>query len=382
MQTVIDQEHPLLDRRAWLLMATASASAALVPDALAATAPQTGWRLLTAWDANGQSWAGTWAPGQAPRGIVLPNRAHEVLSVPGTAGGQALAVARRPGEYLVRFDTRRNKVLQWHDMEPDRLLSGHAIYTPDGRALYTAEFDADSGAGLVVERDPLTLRRRREFKSGGIGPHAMLLEPSGSLLVANGGLLTLPETGRRKLNRDSMEASLARVDLSAGEVRQIWRVDDAYLSLRHLARAPDGTVAVAMQAEHADARQRMQAPLLALLGPDERALRCIDLAGDSGLHGYAGDVAWLPEPGPEAAAGASGGSFVVSATQAGQLAWWSAQGDWQGQRALPDAGALATRGGEWLACGASGQVRGTVSKKDFKSGAPADVRWDNHARFV
>jgi uncharacterized protein len=376
------QGHPLLDRRAWLLLAAASASAAVAPPARAATAASAGWRLLTAWDADGQSWAGTWTPGQTPRGIALPNRAHEVLSVPGSANGQALAVARRPGEYLVRFDTRRNQVLQWHDMEPDRLLSGHAIFTPDGRALYTAEFDADSGAGLVVERDPKTLRRRREFTSGGIGPHALLLEPGGSLLVANGGLLTLPETGRRKLNRDRMDASLARLDLVAGEVRQIWRVDDPFLSLRHLARSPEGTVAVALQAEHAQPQARAQAPLLALLDAGEKALRCIALPAGPGLSGYAGDVAWLPTGGPLAAADTVGGSFVVSATQAGHLAWWSPRGVWQGQRALPEAGALATRDGAWLACGAAGQVQGTMASRDFKAGARNGVRWDNHARFL
>lgn len=373
-----------LNRRHWLLGAAALA----VSSGGAGASQRPEPRLLTAWDADGQSWAGLWTPGRPPRGIALPNRAHEVLAMPGTAGtaGQALAVARRPGEFLVRFDARKARVLQWHDMEPDRLLSGHAVFSPDGQALYTAEFDAETGAGVIAERDPKTLRRRRAFASGGIGPHMLMFEPQGSLLVANGGLLTLPETGRRKLNRDSMDASLARLDPATGRLIDVWRVDDPYLSLRHLALAPDGTVAVAMQAEHADPEARRLAPLLALLEPAATGLRCVALPGQPGLGGYAGDVAYLPSPGPlagqTAADGTPGGSFIVSATHSGQLAWWSVQGKWQGQLALPDAGALARQGRDWLACGGSGQVQGTLAQHPFKASARAGVRWDNHAALL
>jgi hypothetical protein len=363
-------------RRKWLL---GTAALAASQAAWSSTLHGPEFRLLTAWDADDQSWAGVWTPGQAPRGIALPNRAHEVLASP--VAGQALAVARRPGEFLVRFDTRTARVLQWHDMEPDRLLSGHAVYSPDGQALYTAEFDAETGAGIVAERDPKTLRRRREFESGGIGPHALMIEPQGTMLVANGGLLTLPETGRRKLNRDSMDASLARLDPATGRLIGVWRVDDPYLSLRHLARAPDGTVAVAMQAEHASAQERATAPLLALLEPAATQLRCIALPASVRLQGYGGDVAYLPSCGPLLPEGAQGSSFVVSATQAGQLAWWSVQGGWQGQKTLPDAGALAAQGREWLACGGAGRVEGVLRRHPYQTSVASGLRWDNHARF-
>lgn len=390
------QGLPLLSRRDWLARAaamalTGTATGMAGPGAWAAADGRqqpASWTLLTAWDADGQSWAGLWQPGRAPRGVALPQRAHEVLAVPG-APGQALAVARRPGEFLLRFDARRARPLQWHEMEPDRLLSGHAAYSPDARKLYTAEYDAETGAGWIVERDPRSLRPRREFASGGIGPHMVVFEPSGTMLVANGGLLTLPETGRRKLNRDSMDASLARIDPATGRQLGLWRVDDPYLSLRHLAMAPDGTVAVAMQAEHAQAADRRRAPLLALLDAGSQQLRTIALPDGVALEGYGGDVAWLPEPGPSSVAPApsptpapaASGSFVVSATRAGQLAWWSPQGRWQGQRALPDAGALATASNGWLACGGGSAVLGELGHRSFAHAAPGEVRWDNHARF-
>ncbi|MDB5850338.1 MAG: hypothetical protein JWP29_4090, partial [Rhodoferax sp.] len=224
MPTVTEPSH--LPRRNWLRAAAVTALAAQLP-AFAATPPQVA--LLTAWVAGGQAMAGVWRPGRpgsTPRGVALPNRAHEVLALPGNTGreGQALAVGRRPGEYLLRFDARRAQPLQWHDMELDRFLCGHAAFSADGQTLYTPEFDAESGAGLIVERDPMSLRKRREYASGGLGPHAMLVEPGGTLLVANGGLLLLPETGRRKLNREHMDSNLARLDANTGRVLDTWRV--------------------------------------------------------------------------------------------------------------------------------------------------------------
>jgi uncharacterized protein len=380
-----------LRRRDWLAGAAACAATIALPArfAFAASASASSSangvfstsRLLTAWDAADQYWAGVWSPGQSPKGIALPARAHEILALPArltaaAAPHQALAVARRPGEYLVRFDSQRANVLAWHDMEDDRFLGGHAVFSAFGDALFTTETDGATGAGLVAERDPLTLKKRREFASGGIGPHALMLEPGGTLLVANGGVLNLPETGRRKLNLDRMDPSLARIDPASGRILAQWRLDDPFLSLRHLARAPDGTIAIALQAEHADAKARQAAPLLALLTAE--GLRTIALAPGLQLGGYAGDVAWLP---PALAATGSAGQFLVSATPAGQLASWSAKGDALGRRTLAEAGALAVNANRWLAGGAHGLLMGADRERPLKFEV-AVTRWDNHAQLL
>jgi hypothetical protein len=293
-----------------------------------------------------------------------------VLTLPGSAGreGQALAVGRRPGEYLLRFDARRARPLQWHDMELDRFLCGHAAFSADGSTLYTTEFDAESGAGLIAERDPMSLQKRREYPSGGMGPHAMLVEPEGTLLVANGGLLLLPETGRKKLNRETMDSNIARLDAATGRVLDTWRVADRFMSLRHIARAPDGTIAIASQAEHLDDAARRAAPLVSLLTADGLT----PLVPPSGvlLEGYAGDIAHV-----------AGRGFLASATRAGQLAWWSEDGRWLGLEPLAKASAIAARGGAWLASGDAGSVCGQVSGAAIDGHAPG-LRWDNHGELL
>ncbi|WP_295955322.1 DUF1513 domain-containing protein [Rhodoferax sp.] len=357
-----------LRRRDWLALAAAS----MALPANATSAPG----LLTSWVIDDQAWAGVWQLGSTSRGVALPKRAHEVQMLHAALGhpGQALAVARRPGEYLLRFDTRSARAVLWHDIEDDRVLCGHASYALDGSALYTTETSTDTGAGFIAVRDPVSLEKIREFSSGGLDPHMVLVEPDGTLLVANGGLLNLPETGRTKLNLKQMDSSIARLDAATGTLRQAWRASDPYLSLRHLARAPNGTVAIAMQAEHADAAARRSAPLLALL--DANGLRTIALPEPLALGGYGGDVAFVPGRNSPA-----DDRFVVSATRAGQLAWWSAQGGDPRQLALPEAGALAAYGPDWLASGAQGGVRGEVATRRLDR-LLADVHWDNHGKWL
>jgi uncharacterized protein len=335
----------------------------------ATPSPQDAPRVLTAWMRGKQSWAGIWTPAQPPRGIALPARAHQLLLVPGTQGNplQALVLARRPGEYLLRMDPLRGKALQWHTMEDDRYLGGHAALSANGSTFFTTETDGDTGQGLIAERDLHTLAKLREFSSGGIGPHALLLESAGTLMVANGGILNLPETGRRKLNIGRMDSNLTRLDMHTGQVLAQYRLTDPYLSLRHLAFAPDGTLGIALQAEHPNLPTRQTAPALALLQGD--SLRTVDWAPGQApctWDGYAGDVCWAAN------------HFWVSAPRAGWLASWSTQGETLRTQPLAGAGALATGGEHWLVGGDDAALL-YDSRRPQPQRYDVSLPWDNHA---
>jgi hypothetical protein len=386
----------MMQRRHWLLgIAALAGHPAWAGKAADAHADHTQPPLavLTAWNQGARSWTGLWTPHAPVRGIALPARAHQVLALPPAPGSHtplALAVARRPGEYLLRFDPVRAKPLQWHTMEDDRYLAGHALLSADATTLYTTETDGETGQGLLVERDPMTLAKRREFASGGVGPHAVLLEPGNppgadTLLIANGGILNLPETGRRKLNLGRMDSNLTRLDARTGTVLATYRLDDPFLSLRHLARAPDGTVGVALQAEHPQRQDRRNAPAVALL--DGNGLRTVPMApGDAAMpgalptwDGYAGDIAYAQ------------GYFWASAPHAGLLLGWSAQGLAPVHRELPGAGALAVPSGprdDRLLVGASRDAWLLASPKTRPATATTGPRyplanaWDNHAQFL
>ena len=354
--------------------------------------------LLSAWSADGKYWAGS-LPLEplihaqlksATLGIELPARAHQILPMPNaqTHLNQAIAVARRPGEYLVRFGTQKSKILAWHDMEQDRYLGGHAVFSHDGQSLYTTETDAETGQGLVAERDPITLKKRREFSTHGIGPHALLIEPNGELVVANGGILNLPETGRRKLNLNRMDASLVKLNASTGELVTQWRLEDPFLSLRHLARAPDGTLAIALQAEHPDKLIQQQAPIMALL--TAAGLRIIETplskarhAESKPLGGYAGDIAFVAgRKNVESSSLSQQDHFLISATTAGLLTRWSLDGLRMEAQDLAEVGALAFHNTRWVATTAKGQLASSDGNDDGNATMQlqqTSLKWDNHA---
>lgn len=310
-----------MHRRAALLC-----GGALLLAPLARAAPR-GTRLAAAWDdAQGRHFAGWLDTGgdtlRVRRTIELPTRAHGLLVEP---DGALLVVARRPGDWLLRWPAAG--AAQWQWSAPDRRFGGHVL--AHGGRLFTTEADLDSGAGRVVVRERRSLEVIDDWPSHGIDTHQLIADADGSLLVANGGVPTQPESGRAKLARDMMDSSLLRLDARDGRRLGQWRLPDPRLSLRHLARHPSGVVGIALQAEHDDAAQRDAAPLLALF--DGQALRCPEQPPR--LAGYGGDVAAEPD------------GFVVAATRAGRLARWSAGGAWAGSTLLPEACALARDGG-------------------------------------
>ncbi|PZP99784.1 MAG: DUF1513 domain-containing protein [Variovorax paradoxus] len=292
------------------------------------------------------------------RALDVPTRAHGLLA---EAGGTVLAVARRPGDWLLRWKPgEADPQTAW--IEPDRAFNGHVIASRDGRRLYTTETDLETGAGLVGVRDAATLEKTAEWPTRGMDPHELLLDADGSLVVANGGIPTLHETGRLKIGLERMDASLVRLDTRDGAVRGQWRLPDARLSLRHIAwGGQDGRLlGIALQAEHGDAAARQSAPLLALF--DGQALRTA--AALRPLGGYGGDIAW------------ANGGFAVSTPKVDGFARWGADGRWQGFTALAEACALAADTGRLWAGGREEALvteAGTVATRPV----PA-LRLDNH----
>lgn len=298
--------------------------------------------------------------------LQVPTRAHAVVPWP---DGSLVAVARRPGAWMLRWQPGSSKsAARWRWSEPDRSFNGHVVpyglgiggvpYGP--RALLTTETDAADGAGLLVQRDARTLAVMDEWPTHGIDPHAVLALPDGSWLVANGGVPTLPESGRMKGDRIAMDSSIVQLD-AAGRQRGIWRLNDKRLSLRHLARHADGVVGVALQAEHDDADARHQAPLLALW--DGQQLR----PGESvALDGYAGDIVARPA------------GFLLGATRAGCVAQFDRQGRLLAQHPLAQACALAPLHSQgWLAAGGENYEVVSGAGRE-QTGRANGLRVDNH----
>jgi len=325
-------------------------------------------RLLAAWQSDEEQCIGLidLAAGEArvAHSLPVPTRAHGLFV---EAGGSVLAMARRPGDWLVRWHPTSGAT-QWQWIEDDHRFNGHVMASPDGQTLWTTETDRESGQGRVALRDARTLARTAAFATQGMDPHEMLVlparvgdVPAGSLLVANGGIPTQPETGRAKRELDRMDASLVALDGTMGRVLGQWRLSDPRLSIRHLAWDPAShRVGIALQAEHDDTQARQTAPVLAVW--DGRGLQAA--REQPALVGYGGDICARP-----------GGGFLVSCTRAHHLAWFDARGVWQRSEPLQEACALGNTVNGWWAAGRASALSNTTSDP---LGLPAGVRLDNH----
>ncbi len=345
-----------------------SGPAATPPGSRAGAASTAPIRLAAAWAVGAQHQVGVLqAHGDAltvRARLDTPTRAHGLWLEP---GGTLLSVARRPGDWLLRWRAD-GRPLAWCWIEPARAFNGHALMSPDGHRLYTTETDLETGAGLIGVRDGRSLRKIAEWPTQGMDPHEMAWQPGAAgqrLVVANGGIPTLPETGRLKIGLARMDSSLVLLDAARGDMVGQWRLPDPRLSLRHLAwhtGGPRPVLGIALQGEHDDPQTKAQSPLLGLW--DGERLRTADAAPMT-LSGYGGDIATTPE------------GFAVSAPKAGTVALWRSDGRWAQPAPLPQACALADGAGRLWMGGEPGVLQRQAGAFSSLS-KEAALRLDNH----
>lgn len=311
--------------------------------------------------------------------LELPTRAHGMIAPP---DGSVLAVARRPGDWLVRWQPGNAQAPQWHWIEPARAFNGHVLASPDGQRLYTTETDLETGASLVGVRDARSLEKLDEWPTHGVDAHELIWDsPQGntpaSLIVANGGVPTSADTGRSKRDLHTMDSSLVRLQGDSGALLGQWRLSDQRLSLRHLAwNTQRNVLGIALQAEHDQEAERSMAPVLALF--DGQALHTGALAplntvtattDSHNLHGYGGSIA------------ATRHGWAVSCPRAQGVAHFGIQGQWQGLVPLPEACALAVYNTQVWAAGRRHSLQDILASTPLlhpHSAALAQVRLDNH----
>lgn len=296
--------------------------------------------------------------------LTLPERGHH-LELDPARPGECLVFARRPGYQIARFNWRSGQQLAWYDYPDNRHGFGHGILAHG--QLYTTDNDIDSGNGLLTVRDPHTLLPLREMPSGGIGPHELKALDDGTILVANGGILTLPESGRIKLNRNNMKPQIDIVDPVQGRSIASYTLDDKRLSLRHLARINQHDFAVALQYEGDGA-----APLVAIWNA-EQGLRLLDAPDALALasNGYAASVA----------AGAD--RIACTATKGDAVVFWDSSGRYLGHVALtkPAGIALSRDQRHFVTSNELGEIVWIDSQTlqiDPRRSQRFPVKWDNH----
>lgn len=305
--------------------------------------------------------------GQITFELPLPARGHAAAAHPTLA--EAVAFARRPGRFALVIDCLAGREKARLDAPPDRHFYGHGTFSADGDLLFTTENDFEAARGVVGVWDFRNgCERIGEFSSGGVGPHDIRLMPGGkTLVIANGGIETHPDTGRTKLNLPSMRPNLSYLSLD-GQLEEQLELDSTLHrnSIRHLAVARNGTVAFAMQwqGDMSDAP-----PLLALHRRGE--FLSYLMAGEAdhrSMQGYAGSVA-LSGGGNQAAITSPRGSVV--------LVFDLHSGRCDAVHRLADVCGVYADGARFLVTSGTGIV-GHIGSGRFSTVRSHPLRWDNH----
>lgn len=292
--------------------------------------------------------------------LPLPSRGHAAAAHPMRA--EAVAFARRPGTFALVLDCVSGAILARLDAPAGRHFYGHGAFSADGHLLFTTENDYAAARGRVGIWDAQRgYKRLGDVGSGGIGPHEIKLMPDGqSLVVANGGIETHPETGRAKLNLATMRPNLSYIDLNGTVLDQLeLPAEHRKNSIRHLAVTQDGTVAFAMQWQ---GDLTADLPLLGLHTRAEQRLHLADATHVRAMRGYLGSVA----------ASANGALVVTTSPRSGRAHVYRGT-DLIAERSIADVCGVAVSGPDVIFTSGNG----ALSSLHGQIAAHA-VQWDNH----
>lgn len=223
--------------------------------------------------------------------LPLPARGHAAAAHPSLP--HAVAFARRPGTFAMVIDCTTGQQIARLTAPQGRHFYGHGTFSADGMVLYTSENDFEAARGVIGLWDATNgYTRITEIASGGIGPHDITRLPgTDTLVVANGGIETHPDTGRAKLNLPTMRPNLSYVTPDGTLLDQVSLAPEYSLnSIRHLDVSPAGEVAFAMQWQG----DTMQFPALLALHRRRAPPRLLMAPAPvhAALQGYAGSVSF------------------------------------------------------------------------------------------
>ena len=186
---------------------------------------------------------------------------------------QVVMFSRRPGTTGLVVNTRTMEAEITFESEQDHHMHGHGCFSADGLFLFTAESNYKTGQGVITIRDTKDFKIIKTLSSYGIGPHEIALMPDNTtLVIANGGLLTHPESGRKVLNLETMQFNLSFINWHNGKLLKQMTAPEPKASIRHLDVAPDGTVAIAMQVQRNAMQHNKLVPLAAVVKPSATTL--------------------------------------------------------------------------------------------------------------
>ncbi|MFP7570732.1 DUF1513 domain-containing protein [Marivita sp. S2033] len=297
--------------------------------------------------------------------LPLPARGHAAAAHP--TRPEAVAFARRPGTFAVVIDCTTGAQRATLTAPAGWHFYGHGTFSQDGTLLYTTENHYDEGRGLIGVWDVAAgYTRVAEWSSGGVGPHDIKRLPgSDTLVIANGGIDTHPDSGRTKLNIPTMQPNLTYV--ADGAITESVELPSHMHknSIRHLAVAADGRVAFGMQWQG-------DGPVETLAGHHRVGQEVVLLTASSDrmrdMQGYVGSIAVSNDSRTIAITSPRGGIVQFYDPESTRIT---------GSCSLPDVCGIAANGTGFTLTSGAGELA-HLKSADVLSSMSTTMRWDNH----
>lgn len=301
---------------------------------------------------------------------ALPARGHDTIVSPDQS--TSITFARRPGRFALVVDLTQQRPAFAFAAAGGRHFYGHGFFSTDGRLLYATEnYYEDEGGVIGIYDVDAGYMRIGELDSYGIGPHeALLLADQRTIVVANGGILTHPDSPRQKLNLASMEPSLVYLDSQNGDLVERVSLPPSLhqLSIRHMDQTGDGMIWFGGQYEGAPTDE------VALVGRHQRgrAIELVDLPAEQLRHlrHYVGSVKVSADGSRIALTSPRGGVALMLNTRTFGIVQ---------SIALPDVCGVAPRQDDFVLSTGAGFVSPEFAAGDGQTHA---LQWDNHLRSL
>ena len=185
---------------------------------------------------------------------------------------QAIMFSRRLGNQALVMNMH-NKKIEHIFTSPDHLfMEGHGCFNHDGSLLYCSETNKHTHQGVITVRETQSFKLIKEYSSGGIGPHEILMRPNeDTLVVANGGLIKSPDGNL--INGATMAPNISLLNTESGKVKSSFQSIHEKASLRHMDIGIDGTIAIAAQVQRKYVGHQASIPLTSLIKPNGQVIQ-------------------------------------------------------------------------------------------------------------
>jgi hypothetical protein len=202
-----------------------------------------------------------------------------------------LVCSRKPGASLLKYSLSGILIAELKPAN-NQLFEGHGIFSIDEDFLYATASDYKLHEGRLLKLNSKDLSLIKEYSSGGIGPHELVWQSDTLIAIANTGVLTHPESGRKILNLHDMQSSVVLFDSQQEEIIHQWPVLEQALSARHLDRMNNGDLVIGCQYQKKDKR-----PACVAFANKEKGLVFAEANNESfywNMKGYSASIKSIP----------------------------------------------------------------------------------------